>query len=214
VKLAVFGATGGTGRSLVQQALAQGHAVTALVRDPERAALPTEVGVVAGDVRDAAPVGEVVAGVDAVLSCLGASLPASMGARGMVGTDGVPVIIEAMKRHGVRRLIAVSAFGAGDSKPQISLMFRNAMATMLRGIYKDKNGMEPVIQGSEVDWTILRPTNLTDGPRTGQVVFDPADKLGVRDRIARADVAEVMLRVLPDRAFHRRTTIITARPVT
>ncbi len=209
MKLAVFGATGGTGRHLVSFALERGHAVTALVREPEKAQLPEGITIVQGDVRDPVRVAEVIAGREAVLSCLGAALAASHGSRGKVGADAAPAIVSGMNQHGVKRLVALSALGACEGKPQMSFFFRVIMATVLRGIYADKNAMEPLIRATDLDWTIVRPTNLKDGARTGELDLDPTSKIGITSTINRADVADFMLQIVTDPQYTRRVVTIT-----
>lgn len=209
MKLAVFGATGKTGRHLLDLALGAGHQVTALVRKPSEAQLPAAVRVIEGDIHDSARVAEVIAGNEAVLSCLGAALRASRGPQGKVGADATPAILAAMKTHAVRRLVVLSALGADEAKAQMSAVFKMIMATVLKGIYADKNAMEPLIRDSDLDWTIVRPTNLTDAKPTGHVTVDPQGTLGITSKIPRGDVADFMLKISGDPAYFRRVVTIT-----
>lgn len=209
MKLAVFGATGHTGRQVLKQALERGHTITALVRQPVENDLPAAVKIVKGDAHDAGAVAETIAGSEAVLSCLGAALGASRGPEGKIGADAMPLILAGMAQHGVRRLVALSALGAGEAKAQMSAPFRMVMATVLKGIFADKNAMEPLIRESAVDWTIIRPTNLTNGEHTGKIAIDPTTTIGLTSRIARADVADFMLQIVGDPAYIHRIVTIT-----
>src|SRR3712207_3988332 len=164
MRIAVFGATGATGRHVVGQALEAGHEVTVLVRNP--AALGVRhhlLEVVVGDVAQARAVEEVVRGQDAVISALGTKRR-----RGPVSvtSDGARAILKAMEKHGVRRLVVVSAHGAAESRRDRSLYVLAVWATQGHKM-RDKDRMEELIRASGVDWTIVRPPALTEGPRTG-----------------------------------------------
>ncbi|MBL7491879.1 SDR family oxidoreductase [Frankia sp. AgB1.9] len=186
MRLAVFGGTGHTGRHLLEQALQQGHTVTALARDPNRLTVHERLHPQTGDVRDTEAVKQVVAGSDAVLSALG-----QRRWRTTVCTDGMRTILPAMKAHGVHRLIAVSGYGVADSR------HRNLYVTLariaIRSLMQDKEGMEARIKASETDWTIVRPAILTDGPHTGHYRAGSDLRLTIRSKISYADVADFML---------------------
>lgn len=208
MRLAIFGGTGGTGRELVSQALTRGHELTVLARDASQATLPREVRIVQGDARNAQDVEAVIAGSEAVISTLGASLPRSYDSANDIGSQAVPLILSSMEKSGVRRLIVVSAFGAGESLEQISPAFRVVMATALSGIYRDKNAMEPLVTRSSVDWTIVRPTNLRNGaPRHPAQV--ETKKVGVSSWTSRSSVAKFLLDQLETDAHVRQAVVIT-----
>ncbi len=206
MRLLVFGATGGTGRALLNQGLEQGHQVTAFVRNP--AALEARPGltIVQGDVTDAAAVGRAVAGHEAVLSALG-----PRGGQYGVLPGGVQNIVAAMSQAGVRRLIHVSSFGVGDSLAQMGWVARQIVVPLfLRKALDEKEIEEGIIRASDLDWIIARPGGLEDGPRTGvyRCITDPREKVG-QPRIARADVADFMLQNLADARFVRRVVGLT-----
>ncbi len=206
MKLLVFGATGGTGRALLDQGLAQGHQVMAFVRNPAVLAARPWLTIVEGDVTDAAAVGRAVAGHDAVLSALG---PRS-GQYGVL-PGGVQNIVAAMRQAGVRRLIHVSSFGVGDSREQMGWVARQIVVPLfLRKALDEKEIEEGIIRASDLDWIIARPGGLEDGPRTGvyRCITDPHEKVG-QPRIARADVADFMLQNLADERFVRRAVGLT-----
>jgi putative NADH-flavin reductase len=204
MKLLIFGATGGTGRELVRQALSRGHDVTAFARHPTKLELDHDgVTVVPGDVTDAAAVRDAVPGHDAVLCTIGA--PAL--ARTTVRTDGTRNIVAAMAEAGVRRLICQSSLGIGDSltvpMPRyVKLLF----PVVLRRTFADHEGQEHLIRQSKLDWTITRPTKMTDGGRTGVYRHGLTDtKEKIKVKISRADVADFMLNQLTDDTYLRLT---------
>ena len=205
MNLAIFGATGGTGRPLVEQALAAGHHVTVLVRTPSALAQQQErLRIVPGDVRQADQVAAVISGQDAVLSALG---PHERGPTNLC-TEATANILAAMTRHGVRRLVALSAYGARESHDgglYNRLLWRIQKEKML-----DKERMEELIAHSAVDWTVVRPPALTNGPRTSHYRTGTGLRMRVTSRIARADVADFMLRLLTDTAYVRGSPAITA----
>jgi len=111
-----------------------------------------------------------------------------------------------MRRNNIRRIIAVSSIGVGDSIANVPLLYRPLMPIFFRGAIPDKEGMEAQLSHSGLDWTIIRPAGLTDGPLTNSVqLVAPASRRHVR-RIARADVAAFILNRLAD-GDHFRTTL-------
>ncbi len=205
MNLAIFGATGGTGRHLLDQALAAGHHVTALVRTP--AALPVtheRLRVLQGDVRDRDQAAAAIAGQDAVVSALG---PHERGPVSLC-TDAIANILAAMADHGVRRLIALSAYGAADSHDGNPY---NRLLWLMQGEkMRDKERMEALIRRSGVDWTILRPPALSNGPRTGRYRLGTGLRMRVTSKISRADLADGLLQQIGDATYVRQTPAITA----
>ena len=205
MKLIIFGATGGTGRQCVDQALAQGHQVTAFVRQP--AALTVQhpdLTIIQGDITDQDAVQRAIPGHDVVISALGT--------RGgpAVLPEGTRNILEAMASHGVRRSLWVSSFGAGDSLQQMGWLSQTLIVKgLLRQAIQEKNAQEQIILASGGDWIIARPGGLTDGPLTGTYrVTGPGDKVG-RPSISRADVADFMLKNLTDDRYVRKAVGLT-----
>jgi putative NADH-flavin reductase len=205
MKLAVFGATGGTGKQVVQQALAAGHHVTALVRDPAKLDLiQPALTVRRGNVLEPEDVFNTVSGADAVIVSLGstANNPDS------VVSHGTANVVDAMQKAGVARLIVVTSLGVGESKDQVPFFFKALMATALRKTMQDKEAQEKLVKASGLDWTIVRPGGLTDGPLTGQYRYGLDPKL-VAGQVSRADVAEFVLKQLTDTQFLRKAPAIT-----
>ena len=200
MKLLILGATGATGRLLTEQALAAGHEVTALVREPDRANLPSGVKVVKGRATDAGDVAGVMAGQNAVLSALGPRAKADE-----VCPAAARAVVDAMKQHGVQRVVWLSASGVGDSAPQIrraSFVFgRIIMPLFLKLPYANHARAEETLRASGLDWTVLRPVQLVDKPTGAAPEALPiGDGAIPRLKIARRDVAAFMLGELAARA--------------
>ncbi|MEQ1763300.1 MAG: SDR family oxidoreductase [Pyrinomonadaceae bacterium] len=202
MKLAIFGATGSVGRLAVNQALEQGHTVTALVRDPGKIEIrPEGLRLIKGDVMNAAAVGQAVQDQDAVLCILGA------GRKGKVRSEGTRQIIEAMKQARVKRLICQSSLGVGDSRGNLNFVWKYIMfGLLLRPAYADHVLQEEYVMKSGLDWTIIRPAAFTDGPRTGvyQHGFTGAAE-GLTLKISRADVADFLIKQLSDNTYLHKT---------
>ena len=199
-RILVLGATGGTGRHVAAQAAAMGFEVTALVRSPDK--LPSTerpLRVVTGDIRSDSPaVRDAFAGQHAVISTLGVGQSFKSG--GLIG-QAAPVIVAAMRQHGVRRLVFTSAFGVGPTWQDIPLVPRLFVKTLLRDVYADKAAGEQVIRGSDLEWTIVYPAGLTNAPRTGTARVGEHLTLSGFPRVSRADVATVLLQQLDDSRF-------------
>lgn len=206
MNITIFGATGGTGKQIVVQALAAGHQVAALVRDPAKLNSEDQrLTIVAGDVLDAAKVEQTIAGADAVVVSLGntANNP------DFIVSQGTQVIVDAMHRLGTpRRIIIVSSLGVGESKDQVPFAFKMLMNTVIRKPMQDKEKQEAIVKASGLDWTIVRPGGLTDGPATGQFKSGLDPKI-VAGQVSRADVAAFVLRQLTDDTYLHKTPAIT-----
>ena len=208
-RILVLGATGGTGRHVLEQAAATELEVTTLVRNPDK--LPAggrAVRVVTGDIcTDSSTVRGAFANQDAVVSTIG--LGKSFKSGGLIA-KAAPVIIAAMREHGVRRLIFISAFGIGPTWQDTPLVPRLFMRTLLRDIYADKAAGEQVIRSSGLDWTIVYPTGLTDGPRTNAARVGEHLSLRGFPSVARADVAATLLKQLDDRSFVGKGILVSS----
>ncbi len=202
MKIIIFGATGTIGRHLVDLALSQGHRVTAFARKPMALNLDhRDLTRYAGDVLDRDAVADAVEGHDAVLIALGS------GRKGTVRSVGTKHIVEAMARHGVRRLVCLSTLGAGDSRALLNFFWKRIMfGLLLREAYADHEAQEALVNQSGLDWTLVRPAAFTDGPATGACRhgFPPTEK-SLKLKISRADVAGFMLRQLSGDTYLRRS---------
>jgi putative NADH-flavin reductase len=207
MKLTIFAASGGIGRQVLEQAVAAGHDVTAVVRNPNK--LSREVHVVTADLAapDRSVLESAVTGADAVLSGLGQRLKSDAG----IAAEGTRSIVNAMKATGVRRIIVVSAAPLGTVPspgrptpprydPGDGFFMRNLFSPLIKAalkkLYVDLALMEDVVRDSGLEWTIVRPPRLTDKPRTGSYRTAYGQNLRGGFFISRADVADLMLRVL------------------
>ncbi len=164
----VLGATGGTGRLIVREALARGHKVTALVRSPEKAGDLGGAHLVTGDARDANVLRSALKGQDAVLSALGT--PASPFREVTLLSSATWALVEAMKAEQVSRLVAITGIGAGESAGHGGFLFdRVIRPLLLRHVYADKNRQEDIVRASGLDWVLVRPAVLNDKPGRGDV---------------------------------------------
>ena len=205
MNLVIFGASGGTGRHLVDQALAAGHHVTVFVRSETAIAEPHErLRIVQGDVRQANQVAAVIGGQDAVLSALG---PHERGPVDLC-TAAMSTILAAMEGLGVRRLVALSAYGARESHD--GGLYNFMLWRMQKEKMLDKEGIEKLIAHSAVDWTMVRPPALTNGPRTSRYHSGIGLRMRLTSRISRADVADFMLRQVAGTAYLRMSPAIAA----
>jgi len=200
--LLIIGATGGTGRELTAQALERGHQVTALVRKVPAA--PSRAGLtwIAGDVLQPDSLDRAMPGQEAVLSALGHKR--WLGPTRIL-SEGTRNLIAAMERHAVHRLICETALGISDGWWQMGVYYTLFVRPVILPFYFwDKVRQEAVIRASSLDWTIVRPGALTNGPRRNR--YRQGSRVGHwlwTVRISRADVAGFMLDQLTDSRYHK-----------
>jgi putative NADH-flavin reductase len=215
MKLTVFGASGGTGSQVVSQALGAGHDVVAVVRDPAR--LPVthpSLTVLAADVMRPADIAEAVAGRDAIISALGHSRRKQdrKTAPPALCADSARSITTAMRDTGSRRLVIVSASGPFPDKGDGPLLRYVAKPLLGRTVFavpwRDLVAMEDVVRASDLDWTILRPPQLTDNPPTGRYRTRQGMNLRGGLRVSRADLAHLALAVAGDPDTYRATIFL------
>ena len=206
MRLLILGATGPTGRNLVDQALGAGHEVAALARNASRLTVAhPRLTVMAGDATDARTLEDAMGGKDAVLSALGAG----NSLRSQIASRAVAALIPAMRARALRRVIFLSSFGVGESYEQASLLQRIAFRTMLLQIFADKAKADAMLRASGLDWTLVYPTLLTNGARAGR--YRVGERLAMRGMpgISRADVAAFMLAQLATDEWRCRTAVIS-----
>lgn len=209
MKVIIFGATGSVGRLTVKRALQDGHDVTAFARHPET--LETRdprLTLVSGDAQHGDRVSEAVSGHDAVIIVLGAGAHRSSRIR----SQGTQNVIRAMQTHDVRRLICQSTLGAHESRPNLNFLWKWIMfGILLRPVLKDHEVQEDLVRGSGLDWTIVRPSAFTDDHATGRYREGfGADERGLSLKIARADVAGFLTRLLGEQKYlHKAVAIST-----
>jgi putative NADH-flavin reductase len=201
MKLLVIGATRGSGKQAVLQALAAGHAVTALARDPARVDIQHErLTVMRGDVMDPTTLMQAISGCDAVLSSLGVT--SAYRKPTTLYSEGMRNIIQAMRAAGARRLIAVTAapLGPGGGDTLRNRLLGKVLWTIIKEVYADMARMEAEIRTSGLDWTIVRPPRLTNKPATGRYRTAMNGNVRGGTTITRADLAGAMLKMLDDPA--------------
>ena len=205
MKILVIGATGKTGAAVVELAVGAGHDVTAFVHDAG-AYLREDVHVAEGDALNPDQVASALVGQEAVIDTLGGSTPY---APTTLETDAARILIAAMNQHGVRRLLVVSALGAGNSRANTSFVYEHLlMPTFLRGVLPDKAGMEAEVSSSDLDWTLVRAALLTDDEPSGSIRTYDADDGNIAHKIARGDLAAFLIRELPRNTFSRKAVSI------
>ena len=202
MKLVVFGATGGTGKCIVEQALASGDEVTAVARDPGRMPVRHErLRVIRADVFRSGDIEPSMVGADAVVSALG---PSTYRAETTVCSMATESILDAMRTSGVRRFACISAAPVGPVGKGDTAMYRFVARPVLRAVFKelydDLAVMEGEVRQSGTEWTIFRPPRLTDGPRTGGYRTVPDQSVPGGYSISRADLADAILGSLEDPA--------------
>jgi len=208
-KTLVLGATGGTGRLIVSQALARGHDVTALVRSPEKAGGLKGARLVVGDIRDEKALREALKGQDAVVSALGT--PASPFREVTLLSTATRAVVNAMKAERVSRLVLITGMGAGDSAGHGGFLFDNVIfPLLLKKVYADKNRQEAIVRDSGLDWVLVRPSVLNNKPGRGSIraLTDLSDFHG--GSISRDDVARFVLDQLRSDAWLHRAPLITS----
>ena len=209
MRVAVFGSTGGTGRSAIEQALGVGDKVTALARRPEALAeFGEKINVVAGDVLDPSAVSRAVAGAEVVISALGIGMHRHATT---VYSQGTANIVDAMRTEGSRRLLVVSTASLELPAPRqfgAWMLSKFVLHKILAKPYADMASMEQLIRDSDVDWTLVRAARLTKGPTTGVYRTAIGEKLSGGWSISRADVAHYCLTHAADASTFRQTVEI------
>lgn len=207
MKIAIFGATGKTGMRVVKQGLEQGLEVKAFVRDPGKMTITDpKLTVVTGDILDPQTVDGGVSGADAVVLALGSNQP--------VLAQGTKNIIEAMKKHGVKRLIVESSYPMSGSSEGMEFLkglgMTDEQIEVAKPAIDDKIGQEKEVRESGLDWIIVRPLVLTDGEKTDQ--YRVGEKLDVKpgNTISRADVADFILKQLISDDWLNKTVVISS----
>lgn len=206
MRLLIAGASGRTGRLLVERAAARGHEVTALVRDA--ASLPggTRLRVLVGDVLEPATLCEAVAGQEAVVSLL-APRPRTSG---RVYVEGTRNLADAAAGAGVRRFVVVSAEGAGAEPGSLTPGYRLVLRIpVVARLYPDIARMESELRSrTDLDWTVVRPAILTNGPRRGRYRQSVGSVVPRGMWLSRADLAEALLRMVEDGTHLRESVSI------
>jgi putative NADH-flavin reductase len=207
----IVGASKGIGLETVKYALEAGHDVRAMARSAQRIRINhPNLRKVAADALDEAAVKGALEGVDVVIQTLGVSPGVERAVKPTsLFSEATRVLIQAMEQTKVKRLIAVTGFGAGDSRDQGGCLYNTAFHLFLGRVYEDKDVQEDLIQDSGLDWVIARPVILTNGSRTRRyhVLVEPRSwRMGF---ISRADVADFLVRQIDDDTYLGKTPVLT-----
>ena len=204
----VIGASRGIGLATVRALLAAGHSVRALARGASRIPIEDQrLEKLDGDALDRATIDRVLAGTDAVIQSLGVAFTFDALLKGTtLFSKATRILVDAMRANGVRRLVVVTGLGAGDSRGHGGFLYDAVLfPLLLKCVYDDKDVAEQIVRASSLDWTIVRPGLLTNGPATGtyQVLVEPTSwRAGT---ISRADVAGFLAKQVSDRTYFGKT---------
>lgn len=205
MKLTIFGATSASGKLLVQKALHAGHEVTAFVRDPAKLGVSHQkLNVITGDALNALQVEEAIKGSDAVLSTLGPK-----GKPAVMAAQSTKNIVDAMEKHGVRRLVVVSV--AGIAVPQDNRrknLIDGLLKLLLKDVFVDRENQIAILNNSQVEWVAVRVPRLTDEPSKGSVrAFFGSPNPSFK--VTRADLADFMLEQMVSDQWVRQAPILS-----
>lgn len=194
MRVAVIGSTGGTGRKVIEQALERGHDVIALARRPEAIALEHErLEVRRADVRDLGSLEAALAGVDVVVSTFGAARSSLFG-KITVYSEGANNLVAAMKKVGIERLVVVTSGGVEDDDPSFEWFYARILRPLLLArAYEDMKRLEAIVRESGLEWTLVRPPQLTDAALTGRYRVSPRFAPAGGVQLSRADLAHFLL---------------------
>lgn len=204
MRVLVLGATGGTGRHVLEEAIAAGHEVTALVRDPVALGTIQGVRTLAGDATNEVDMRAALTGQEAVLNAIG-----SRRITHPVEEDSTAVLLPEAERVGIRRLVVCSAFGVGETREGANAFQRAFFSSFLGRVYAAKEVADAAVRASGLDWTLVYPTRLTDGPATDRILT--VESFSGVGRISRADVARFMVQQLESDRWSRQTVIVSGR---
>lgn len=212
MRVLIVGATGNIGRLTLNKALKVGHEVTAFTRSPKQLNFDHKrLHKVQGDVMKETFLDAAMPKQEAVIAVFGAPLNwSTITSVPDLCTIGTRHIIDAMKQHGVKRLICMTGIGAGDSRGHGRFVFDNLVLPLLLGrIYVDKNRQESEVMKSALDWIIVRPTELTDKPESGayRVLTDLKGKKA--KTISRVDVADFLVKQIDSNKYLHQTPLIS-----
>lgn len=207
MKILVLGATGGTGREIVREAVSKGHSVVALVRSKAKAQDLAGVQLVEGDARNEDALFRALEGCSAVISSLGTTL--SPFKEVTLLSAATRALVAAMDRRKVRRLICITGMGAGDSAGHGGFVADKLFFPLLLAkVYQDKDRQEAIVRASNLDWVLVRPAMLTNKPGLGtmRALTDLSKVNG--GSIPRADVAKFAVEQLSNETWLRRAPSI------
>lgn len=212
MKVIIFGATGFSGQAILAEAIKQGHEVTVLVRDSSKVKINhNNLRIVEGNVLDSQKVAFVIQNQEAVIQCLG------VGGKGdgkptTFISDATKIIVDEMQKQNIKRLIALSNVGAGNSIAFQPWFFTKIILTYfmkwLKVIIDDKNRMEPIIMNSNLNWTIVRCPNIVDKPAKGKYNAT-LDGKGLKLSITLDDLSKFIVGQLKETTFNKQALCVS-----
>jgi putative NADH-flavin reductase len=212
MKVIIFGATGFSGQAILAETIKQGHDVTVLVRDSSKVKINhNNLRIVEGNVLDSQKVAFVIQNQEAVIQCLG------VGGKGdgkptTFVSDATKIIVDEMQKQNIKRLIALSNVGAGNSIAFQPWFFTKIILTYfmkwLKVIIDDKNRMEPIIMNSNLNWTIVRCPNIVDKPAKGKYNAT-LDGKGLKLSITLDDLSKFMVGQLKETTFNKQAPCVS-----
>jgi putative NADH-flavin reductase len=206
----VMGASRGIGLETVKQALEAGHTVRAMARSASSIAIRhANLETFVGNALDPSAVRRALEGMDAVIQTLGVAAGPDMVFKPVrLFSEATRILVPAMEEAGVKRLICLTGFGAGDSRNRGNIFYNIAFNMFLGRAYDDKNIQERIIKESQLEWVIVRPGILTNGSKTARydVLVDPRQwRCGF---ISRADVADFLVKQIQSDAYLGKTPVL------
>jgi putative NADH-flavin reductase len=211
MKLTIFGATGGTGKQLIEQALAAGNEVVAFARTPSKISTSHEhLAIVRGELADPAAIERAIRGADAVISVLGPRPQEDL--RRMPLTQGMQNILAAMRKTNVRRLLISSTPSASDSNDLPEFKFKVLVGIIkyaMRPAYEEIVNVARMVRESDTDWTIVRVSMPNNAPGSGRIRAGYLGRKQVGTNISRADLAAFMLRQVKDPTYMRQAPAVS-----
>ena len=206
MKVLILGPAGRTGQHLVKQALEQGHEVRVIAREPAKMNFKNQnLEIIAGDVLENSVLEKSMNGIEVVLSALGRGNSLKSG---NLISSVMTLLIPAMQKNNVSRIIFLSAFGVGESFRQASWLQKIAFRFPFKDIYEDKLKGETLLKQSNLNWTLVYPVLLTDKPFTGRYSVVERTNMKGFPSVSRADVADFMLSQITDTRYLKKSPII------
>lgn len=212
MKVIIFGATGFSGQAILADSIKQGHEVTILVRDASKIPIKHQnLTIVEGNVLNPQTVASVLHHQEAVIQCLGVSGKGD-GKPTTFISDATKIIVDEMQNQKIKRLIAMSNVGAGNSIAFQPWFFTKIILPYfmkwLKVIIEDKNRMEPIIMNSNLDWTIVRCPNIVDKPAKGRC-NTTLDGKGLKLSITLSDLSKFMVDQLKQTVFIKQAPSVS-----